>query len=230
MLDQDGFLVLPDILSAEQVERFRVRLDALIRQEGEEAGKEVHQERGTERLANLVNKDPMFDLCLTHPRVLAGVAHVLQGSVKLSSLNSRTVLPDQGHQALHVDWAGPPARPGNYRVCNTAWLVDSFTAENGPTRVVPGSHRSGAAIADVIQNPAAPHPDELTLLVPAGAVIIFNSHLWHSGTQNRSPNRRRVIHAYFCRRDERQQTDQRAFIRPETYARLSEAARFLLDV
>jgi hypothetical protein len=38
------------------------------------------------------------------------------------------------------------------------------------------------------------------------------------------------LHSYFCRRDQPQQLDQRAYIRPETYQRLSEAARSILDV
>jgi hypothetical protein len=38
------------------------------------------------------------------------------------------------------------------------------------------------------------------------------------------------MHSYFCRRDQTQQLDQRQYIRPETYARLSEAARYILDV
>jgi hypothetical protein len=41
---------------------------------------------------------------------------------------------------------------------------------------------------------------------------------------------RRALHSHFCRRDRRQQLDQRAYIRPETRARLSPAARYLLDV
>lgn len=53
--------------------------------EGERAGLEVHQEAGTDRLADLGNKDPVFDVCFTDPRLLAGVAPVL-GEFKLSRL------------------------------------------------------------------------------------------------------------------------------------------------
>jgi ectoine hydroxylase-related dioxygenase (phytanoyl-CoA dioxygenase family) len=61
-------------------------------------------------------------------------------------------------------------------------------------------------------------------------VVVFNSHLWHGGTLNRSPRPRRAMHSYFCRRDVPQQLDQAAYIRPETFARLSPAQRFILDV
>ena len=56
----------------------RKRLDELVDEEGGEAGKEVHQEAGATRLSDLVNKDPIFEVCFTHPRVLAAISHVLQ--------------------------------------------------------------------------------------------------------------------------------------------------------
>jgi ectoine hydroxylase-related dioxygenase (phytanoyl-CoA dioxygenase family) len=228
-LDRDGYLPLYNILSSEQVQQFGTRLDELSRIEGEKAGLEVHQEVGTDRLSDLVNKDPMFEICFTHPRLLAGISHVLKGEFKLSSLNSRAALPGQGLQALHADWSGAVA-PGDYYVCNSIWLLDDFTAENGATRVVPGSHRSGKVPQNVMSDPREAHPDEVLLLAPAGTVVIFNSHTWHGGTLNVSPNRRRAMHSYFCRRDQPQQLDQRKYIRPETYERLSEAARYILDV
>jgi len=79
-------------------------------------------------------------------------------------------------------------------------------------------------------DPRAAHPDEIKLLAPAGTVVIFNSHTWHGGTLNASDRPRRALHAYFCRRDQPQQLDQRAYIRPETSARLDSAARYILDV
>jgi ectoine hydroxylase-related dioxygenase (phytanoyl-CoA dioxygenase family) len=228
-LDRDGYLPLVGILTGEQIARFRARLDQLVQLEGEQAGKEVHQEAGTDRLADLVNKDALFDICFTHPRVLAAIHHVLGGELKLSSLNYRAALPGQGLQALHADWGGPVA-PGDYYVCNSIWLLDDFTADNGATRVVPGSQRAGQTPQQALADPKASHPDEVLLLAPAGTVVVFNSHTWHGGTLNRSSQPRRAMHSYFCRRDQTQQLDQRQYLRPETAARLSPAARYILDV
>jgi len=229
LLNRDGYLPLANILSTEQVRNMVARLDELIALEGENAGKEVHQEVGADRLSDLVNKDPMFDICFTHPRMLAAMAHVLGGEFKLSSLNFRAALPGQGLQALHADWVSAVV-PGDYFVCNSIWLLDDFTEDNGATRVVPGSQRSGKLPRDAMDNPMDAHPDEVKLVAPAGTVVVFNSHTWHGGTLNRTPNRRRALHAYFCRRDQPQQLDQRNYARPETVARLNEAARYILDV
>ena len=150
-LDEDGYLPLPGMLTPAQVQALRTRLQELEEEEGEEAGKEVHQEAGTARLANLVNKDPIFDLIWTNPKVLAAMSHVLDGDLKLSSLNSRASLPGHGMQALHCD--GSLSLPGfevstedgsqRFYACNSIWLLSDFTPENGATRLVPGSHRLG---------------------------------------------------------------------------------------
>jgi len=228
-LDRNGYLPLPNILSAEQIARIIERTDELIAMEDEAAGREVHQEQGATRLSDLVNKGPIFEICFTHPRVLAAIAHVLGGDLKLSSLNYRAALPGSGLQALHADWGGA-VEPGDYYVCNSIWLLDDFTESNGATRIIPGSQRSGKTPRDVMADPAQPQPDEILLTAPAGTVVIFNSHAWHGGTLNRTDRPRRALHSYFTRRDQKQQLDQKVYLRPETYQRLSPAARYVLDV
>lgn len=227
-LDRDGYVPLPGVLPAALLAPIRARLAELLALEGDEAGLEVHQEAGTDRLADLVNKDAMFDVCFTDPRVLACVAHVLP-EFKLSSLNFRAALPGQGLQDLHTE-GGPVTGLDQFQVCNSIWLLDDFTADNGATRVVPGSHRLGKSPRDVMNDRRAPHPGEVLLTAPAGTVVVFNSHLWHGGTVNRTSRPRRAMHSYFTRRANGQQLDQKRHVRPETLARLTPAARFILDV
>jgi ectoine hydroxylase-related dioxygenase (phytanoyl-CoA dioxygenase family) len=226
-LDVNGFLPLADILTTEHIQTLRERIDELMQAEGDQAGIEVHQEAGTDRLSDLVNKGAVFDICFTHPRVLAAMAHVLHADFKLSSLNYRAALPGHGHQALHTDWS-KPVTSGEFRVCNSIWLLDDFVADNGPTRLVPGSHLWGKLPADEMSDPAAPHPNERVILAPAGTVVIFNSHLWHGGTLNRTATPRRALHSYFCHRSERQQLDQQRYLRAETRTRLPSPARYVL--
>ncbi len=227
-LDRDGFLPLPGILEPAEVDKFAARLEELSHAEGDNAGLEVHQEEGTDRLADLVNKDPMYEVCFSHPRLLAAIHHVL-GDFKLFSLNSRAAHPGQGHQALHTDY-GEPVQPGEYRVCNSIWLLDDFTTENGATRVVPGSHRWAKLPGQAMADPADAHPEQVQLLGKAGTVVVFNSHLWHGGTHNSTDRPRRAMHSAFSRRDVTQQLVQKDYIRRSTFDRLSPAQRFLLEV
>lgn len=236
-LDLHGYLNLGQLLPPAQVQRINDRLKSLQEAEGAKAGAELMdspyirhpKEEGADRLADLVNKGEVFDVFYTHPRVLAGIAQVLGPAIKLSSLNYRAAKPGQGLQKLHVDWH-EAVSPGAYTVCNSIWLLDDFSPENGATRLVPGTHRQGSLPQDVLADPFSPHPDELVIEAPAGSVFIFNSHVWHGGTTNHTAAPRRSIHSYFCRADQPQQVDQKRYIRPETLARIPAAAAALLGV
>ncbi len=130
-LDELGYVILPDLLGADQVAALSRRFDELVAEEGDQAGIEVHQEAGTARLANLVNKGTVFDVCWNHPRLLASVAHIFDWRpFKLNSLNARAALPGQGHQRLHAD-SNPPEVAGEYQNSNSIWMLDDFTERNG---------------------------------------------------------------------------------------------------
>jgi ectoine hydroxylase-related dioxygenase (phytanoyl-CoA dioxygenase family) len=236
-LDTNGYLSLGRLLSDSQLKAVRNRISELMQEEGENAGFELMdskyirhpKELGAERLADLVNKDPVFDIFYTHPRVLAAVAQVVGANLKLSSLNYRGALPGYGQQKLHADWH-EPVDAGDYKVCNSIWLLDDFTAANGATRLVAGTHLHGKLPQDALADPMAPHPDEILIEAPAGTVVIFNSHTWHGGTTNRTDKVRRAVHSYFCRRDQPQQIDQSRYFLPETQQRIGQAAREVLGV
>ncbi len=227
-MEKNGFVVLPNLIEAEWLEQLRQRFEELCEEEGEHAGIEVHQEAGTRRLSDLANKGPVFDRVYTHPKVLAAVHHAIGRDFKLSSLNGRDALPGQGLQGLHADWGKD--YDGRFYVCNSIWLLDDFSEENGCTRLVPGSHL-GKNPRNVLEDPTAPQPDEVHLIAPAGTVAVFNSQTWHGGTLNRSKDKsRRAMHCYFTTREYTQQTDQRHYLRHETWKRVSPAARYILDV
>lgn len=228
-LDREGYLPLRGVLTSEQIDGLRNRQAQLLSEEGDKAGTEVHQEAGTDRLSDLINKDSRYHIVLTNPRILAGIAHVLEGDLQLSSLNSRSALPGKGLQGLHVDW-GRLETPGEYQVCNSIWLLDDFTPENGATRAVPGTHLGTDAPGDVLQDSTKAHPNELQILGNAGDVVIFNGHLWHGGTLNTTDKPRRALHGFFTRRSQPQQLDQKKYLRPETVLQLSEAAKVVLGV
>ena len=115
-----------------------------------------------------------------------------------------------------------------YWVCNTIWMLDDFTPDNGATRVVPGSHKWGKRPQDVLADPGAPYPGEVLVTGPAGGVVIMNAHLWHGGTANRTAAPRLAMHAFYCRRDKPQQQYQKRLLRPEVQAALSPELRELL--
>lgn len=236
-LAQNGYLNLGQLLLAEQLATINQRLLELMNEEGENSGSELMdspyirhpKEEGADRLADLVNKGEVFDVFYTHPKVLAAMQEVLGEAFKLSSLNYRAAKPGKGLQKLHVDWHEAVA-VGDFKVCNSIWLLDDFYKENGATRVVPGTHLSSELPQNVLADPFDTHPNEVLIEAPAGSVFIFNSHTWHGGTCNHTDQPRRALHSYFCRKDQPQQIDQKRYIQEETLERISEMARVILDV
>jgi len=227
-LDEDGYVRLEGFIAPDRHRRLVERIDALFAAEGGAAGAEFRQEPGARRLANLADKGAVFLDCVVDETVGAYLAHVLGPRFKLSSLNARSANPHSAEsQPLHVDAGALPDEAG-YWVCNTVWLLDDFTTENGALRVVPGTHRSGQRPQDVLTDPEATHPEEVLVTGRAGDLVVMNSHLWHGGTANRTDRRRLALHAFYCRWDKPQQQYQKALLRPATVAALSPAARAML--
>jgi hypothetical protein len=227
-LDEAGYLVLAGFMSAELLDRLRRRVAELFALEGAGAGAEFKQEPGCLRLANLVDKGDVFQEVIAAPRVLDCVRVVLGAEIKLSSLNARSVPACADVvQPLHADM-GAVADARGYWVCNTVWLLDPFTPDNGALRVIPGSHRRGKLPAAELADLKAAHADEVLVTGAAGDVIVMNAHLWHGGTANRTASSRTAVHAFYARRDKPQQQYQKQLLRPEVQARLAPELRDLL--
>lgn len=225
-LAEDGFLLLPGLLSADRIAEVIEHLERLWAEEGATAGRENYNaiEANVRRLANLANKGDIFRLLYAHPLVLAVAEAVMGPAVRLSMLNAREVPPhyEGDRQAYHSDTdnSGKPDAKGFYS-CTAIWMLDPFTAENGATRIVPGTHRSGQVPKEVMPDVTAPHPQEVVLAGRPGDVGIFNGHCWHAGGINQTTGPRRAILAHYLRADIPRPADRRQHISPEVRATLT---------
>ncbi len=229
-LDRDGFLVLTGLLPQDRLEALRARVEELFESEGENAGAEFKKESGARRLANCVDKGEIFQWAIQIPELLAATSHILGPHFKLSSLNVRSTNPfSDADQPLHVDMNAIADERG-YWVANTIFLLDDFTADNGATRIVPGSHLWRQRPQEQMEDPFAVHPSQILITGSAGSAVVCNAHTWHGGTANRTSAPRRAMHGFYCRADKPQQQYQKRLLRPETQARLSPQLRALLAI
>ncbi len=227
-LDERGFVVLKNCMGGDLLRELRERIHDIANAEGDRAGSEFRTEAHAHRLANLVDKGEVFRRAILLPRIVEYVRHVLGPQVKLSSLNARSADPHgEVPQPLHVDMSALPDEQG-YWVCNTIWMLDDFTIENGATRVIPGSHTWGRRPQDALEDPLSPHPKEVLVLGRAGGIAVMNAHAWHGGTANRTAAPRLAMHAFYCRRDKPQQQYQKQLLRSDVQDTLSPELRHML--
>ena len=195
-LDVDGYVVVPDALTPNEClslsdEIDRVWFEFSLADLG-------LGEPGVRFVGNLLQYAPLAQLCVEHPVVVAAATAILQGPPRLHLINGRTPGPGALGQPLH-DLSRRRGRP--FDKCNAIYCLDEFTERNGATRVIPGSHLDDRPALQRLTDPMAPHPDEVLVTAPKGAVIVHNSHLIHSGRPNRSGDHRHSIHAAFTRTD-----------------------------
>jgi ectoine hydroxylase-related dioxygenase (phytanoyl-CoA dioxygenase family) len=71
--------------------------------------------------------------------------------------------------------------------------LDASTSENGPLRVVPGSHRAGVLTDREVSDYVSSH-SPTTCLVPRGGILLMQPLLIHSSSKAQSDAPRRVLH------------------------------------
>jgi ectoine hydroxylase-related dioxygenase (phytanoyl-CoA dioxygenase family) len=218
------------------VARARARLSALLAEDEARFGRDFLlqvEELGRTRL--LPNRGPVFVELLELPRVHDLLAHVL-GEYRVLYFNGTSLVPHQGRAQTgggrwHADFSLCTGTP---TWLNVFYLLEDFTAENGATYVIPGSHQRpfpGRGDADVV---AAMEASKLQLLAPAGSVIVFDSTIWHSAGDNRTATPRLMIAGVMgAVRGPvafRPQFDHAGALSPEVQAALSPLARRLLGL
>jgi ectoine hydroxylase-related dioxygenase (phytanoyl-CoA dioxygenase family) len=75
--------------------------------------------------------------------------------------------------------------------------LDACGTDNGPLRVIPGSHRGGKLDAAEITAAVDATP-VVELFVPQGAMLLMRPLLVHSSSTARTPAHRRVLHIEFA--------------------------------
>lgn len=245
-LDDEGFTIVEDVISRAEAKRMGEEFERLHTAEKDTGGKEVHVEPGARRLSNIFNKSPVFDPLLSIAPALTA-ANYLLGEIKVHGANIRDPVKGYGQQQLHVDV--PKKFPDDWWLINAMVLFDDMTLDNGPTRVIPGSHRwapinvpvvnqgdweptplSSEDQARVPKSLDDPYPGEVLITAPAGSAVIMNSSGWHSGTRKNNDAPRRLIHLSYTRRDLPQQLVQLDHLTKELYERMTPEHRYLLEI
>jgi hypothetical protein len=182
--------------------------------------------RSSTRIHDFVNRGPEFDGLYIHRPLLAACCRIIGRPFKLSTMLARTLEPGAPAQPFHVDVR---RNADGWPLVGFIVMVDEFHAGNGATRFVPGSH-FWPREPDESKDTVGTCDSEVLACGPAGSVIIFNGSVWHGHSANRSTRRRRSIQGAFIPREASASIDQASRMRPETFERIGDLAKYVLDV
>ena len=210
----DGYTVLERVVAPQLVEDLKQAVLRIEREHDLGLAKTSFEGFKTLRINNLLTYDDVFWEVPLHAAVLPVVEAVLDKECLLSSFCSLVLGPGQDAQPIHEDTQLIPLpRPHIPITINAIWAVTDFTATNGATRIVPGSHKYDHA-------PEYGREYETALAtMPAGSVMLFDSALWHGGGANDSDARRFAFSCAYCWGWMRQQENLQLGIPHETARR-----------
>ncbi len=226
-IDDVGYTIIEDAIEPELVAGLA---DTIRRLQGElgivplGTAAEGHS---TLRMYNLLAKDPIFQAMPVHPCVLPIVERLLDRGCLLSGMTAIDIGPGEDSQPMHGDdivMSRHLGRPHAPMMVTSMWALTDFTAENGGTRYIPGSHR-----LPLIPAAELDQHDVRSLEMPAGSVMIFHGSLWHGGGANTSADDWRLgVNVQYCPGFVRQQQNHYLAIPPEIAAGFSDRLLELL--
>jgi ectoine hydroxylase-related dioxygenase (phytanoyl-CoA dioxygenase family) len=202
-IDRDGYTILEGVIERELRDALTDDLVRLERFYGVTPSDNGFEGTKTVRIYNLLALGKLYEGIPVHTNVLPVVEGVLDDGCLVSSLSSIAIDPGESAQPIHADdQLIPLTKPHVPTVCNTMWALTDFTAANGATRIIPGSH-----LRDHSPDFGAPY-DSIAAEMPAGSVLVWHGSLWHGGGANTTDERRVGIAMNYCAGWIRQQENQ----------------------
>jgi len=216
----DGYALIPDAISPAQVAAARGELERLVA--ATPYGRGEFEGFKTRRVYGLFGKTRVLDDLATHPAILAILDDVL-GEYHLSAPTAIDIGPGERAQPLHPDDAIYPIPRGQMElVVNIMWPLCDFTAENGATRIIPGSHRW--------PDGRFPTADDASVMVAmsAGSALVYLGSVWHGGGANNTDQSRLGVVLHYARAWLRPVENHALVVPPEVVATLSPRMQELL--
>jgi len=215
--ERDGYLVIPGLFSADEVELFREELDRMRRDPVvAESGKTIREPgSGAIRSVFAIHKDNALFARIASDERIAGIARFILGGdiyVHQSRMNFKPGFTGKefywhsDFETWHIEDGLP-----RMRTLSCSILLTDNEPHNGPLMLIPGSHRHfihcvGATPENHYEKSlrkqefGVPDQDSLrqlterygidTATAPAGGVVFFDCNIMHGSNSNITPSAR----------------------------------------
>ncbi len=184
-LDTDAGVVVRNFIDAELLQRLRADIDAALAEvpwcNTHAAYPDSFFGRRTKRLHGVVGISEAAAALFLHPLALSMARRLLGERLLLSTAEVMAIGPGETRQALHRDadsWHRSGLTGERELLFSVNLALTDFTADNGATVVLPGSHTIPRSKAD---DAAVAYAE-----MPAGAALLYTGRVLHGGGGNRT--------------------------------------------
>jgi len=201
-----GYTVITGFLQPAQLQSIKA---LLARINGQFLGRNNFEGDKTERIYALLAYDKVVQDIIEDSRIMAICEAFLEANFLLTTSQSICIHPGETPQPWHADdvfYSIPRPRP--MVGLSTVVAIDDFSAENGGTEIIPGSHlwsdeeiggdyREGESERDsaFAERMAS---QSIALEMPAGACVVFAGNTLHRGGENNSAGPRQALSNQYC--------------------------------
>ncbi len=217
--ENDGYVVVEDVLESSTLKRLRDVTDEVVASAAEltthSEALDLEESHTPEnpRVRRIKRPHLVHDFYLKlarHPNILSALTPILGYDIRLHG-GGKVNMKSAGYGAAvewHQDWAFYPHT--NQDVLAVGILLDDMTSENGPVLMVPGTHKgplhnhhSDGAFCGAIdqQETKLDISTAQEVHAKAGSISIHHARLVHGSSMNRSNNQRRILFFEFTAAD-----------------------------
>ena len=217
--ENDGYVVVEDVLESSTLKRLRDVTDEVVASAAEltthSEALDLEESHTPEnpRVRRIKRPHLVHDFYLKlarHPNILSALTPILGYDIRLHG-GGKVNMKSAGYGAAvewHQDWAFYPHT--NQDVLAVGILLDDMTSENGPVLMVPGTHKgplhnhhSDGAFCGAIdqQETKLDISTAQEVHAKAGSISIHYARLVHGSSMNRSNNQRRILFFEFTAAD-----------------------------
>jgi len=189
-LMRDGAVVVRRAVAPDLCQRIAAEFRPHFDREGDQDMSDFNGYQ-TLRLSGVLARAPSCGALFTDPLVIEAADRFLRPNClnyRIGSATAIEIWPGESAQELHRDAHCYHIEiPGIELQISALWSLTDFTAENGPTQVVPGSHRWKTG--------RRPGPDDpvVEAVMPAGSLLLYLGNTFHGGGENRSDKPRMAL-------------------------------------
>lgn len=195
-LHEDGFALVPGVLSKEEVQNVRDSIDRLQPFGFDHKSVNEHYKCvfNRERIfLDMLDREGVVDLA---EATMGEQCHIIGQSAWRSHPGHNGWSPHTDHVLVTVpEEVASDRKAFPIYLCTAHYYLDDILDEElCPTYVIPGSHKSGHALSwGKDKNPTYKGQELEPVLVKAGDVLFFRSEIWHTGSLNKTEDRLRYL-------------------------------------